>query len=60
MKCDELSNRATENWAQDYWSLPMSSALDLFVAIILWLCDRHKLFLYRYERLGFSPRSLLF
>jgi hypothetical protein len=34
MESDELSNRVTGNWAQDCWSCPMSSALDLFVLFV--------------------------
>ena len=34
MEFDELSKRITGNWAQDYWSRPMSSALNLFVLFV--------------------------
>ncbi len=34
MEFDELSNRVTVNRAQDCWSRPMSSALELFVLFV--------------------------
>jgi hypothetical protein len=34
MEFDELPNQVTGNWAQDCWSRPMSSALDLFVLFV--------------------------
>ena len=36
MEFDELSNRVIENWAQDCWSRPMSSAFVLFVSFAWW------------------------
>jgi hypothetical protein len=35
MGFDELSNRVIENWAQDCWSRPMSSACGLFVSFVV-------------------------
>jgi hypothetical protein len=40
MEFDGLSNRVTENWAQDCWSCPRSSALDPFVLFVSFVVEQ--------------------
>jgi hypothetical protein len=43
MEFDELSNRVTRNWIQDYWSRPMSSAFEPFVFFVVKQSLNHPL-----------------